>query len=307
MRIRQPRVRHTAGSRGWARTSGQTYDPAADPTSVQNQLRLDPAAVSKTRTLEPADLIERAERLGATSRPAAHQKTMIYPPDKSQPPVSISPRFGNGHDRMNAIANLRKAGLDVINDPRLNGTAVVGQPKPTDMPGRIRQAVQPTGSQIPMGDDPEAPGEPEDTPVSWSDVEGLFEMLEERDQRLERQSKIQQLLEDHIHELQDTVQQLAGGLDGLRLRVKELESNAPVPVEKREQKYTRIGEAAVKLLRAMPSGMTFTMGQIADGAQLADEDRGSPLATAVRRRIEQGEIRTHGKGSGMTYSIGHQE
>jgi len=89
-----------------------------------------------TGNLTPEEILERCEKLGATTRPAGGNKSyMVYPPDKTKDPISISQRWSNGSDRSNAIQRLYRAGLDVLNWPPPEKVATNGHaPSPADMP-----------------------------------------------------------------------------------------------------------------------------------------------------------------------------
>jgi hypothetical protein len=145
--------------------------------------------------LDPAELAKIADELGCTVEENGKQYK-IYPPDKSHSPVFVSTRFNNGTGRSNALAQLRRAGVDVIafledqrtksKESTVNDTngAPVGPPPLTHRPAPVGPVVQDPPRPQPVT------GRPTPTKIS-SPPPGITQLKEQLD---DLQSQVHDLL-----------------------------------------------------------------------------------------------------------------
>ena len=71
-----------------------------------------PGRPKRTGNITPTEVASRAEASGARVE-LVSGRYRVYPPDRSQSPIFFGERFDNGRARLNVIAALRRAGVDV--------------------------------------------------------------------------------------------------------------------------------------------------------------------------------------------------
>jgi hypothetical protein len=166
--------------------------------------------------ITPKQIADRAEELGARVA-STGDRYKIFPPDPDQDMISIPARMGNGTERANLIARLRRAGLDIM------------KPSPADIP---RKTINAAAS----------------APV---DTSALLEMLAESERRhaelLDRVRTLEEREEDPEVLRQVEAQRLligdaAQSIDNLTRRMVRYEQDIAVLGEARDRLVARVEE-----------------------------------------------------------------
>lgn len=125
-----------------------TWDltPGAEQPIAPSPAKLD-MRTAGVGSLTPMEICRRATELGCRVE-FKGTRYRVYPPDKSVPPITIPDRFGDLRAPKNAVADLRRAGVDVLTAPDKEPTvpttatspSVNGKPAPK--PGTPTPATQ---------------------------------------------------------------------------------------------------------------------------------------------------------------------
>lgn len=260
--------------------------------------------------LTPQEAARRAEKWFGARVEQATGKFKIFPPDRTQAPVVISDRWGNGSERLNAIKQLQRAGLDVINGQappdaklRADGKAV---------PPHLTQGIQIPDDKLTSREDkdvtsngatptpaavfqPPAKG-PAPAAKSGPDLETVLGMLAEADARISALQREVNTLSDRVAMLADHEHQARGRYAHLSKRVQLLNEKVDqalsarplTDAERAEAERQELLRAALELLESLPDGVTLSSGSIA--ASLGRPDKGGTLGKLLTNAAKEGKV-----------------
>lgn len=285
-------------------------------------------AMVGVNSLTPQQAAERAERwFGARVDYRTTGKIKIYPKDPEQPMIVISDRWSNGHDRLNAVKRLQRAGLDVINGQTPPGSKLRSDGRSIDphltqklpIPAENREdppvTTSANGNHQAIVTPAAMPAKP---PAGHSDYETVLGMLAEAEQRdKERRGEIS-TLESYVRSLAQTVDQLSarvmrldelehqnrGRYAALSKRVKAAEDRmnragqAPMSeAERAERERAELTEKAIALLQSLPPAAAMTAGSIA--ASIDMPSKGHLVGRLLTAAAKEGRVVAVKVGGGV--------
>lgn len=252
-------------------------------------------------SLSPQQAAERAERwFGARVDYRTAGKIKIYPKDPGQPMIVISDRWSNGHDRLNAVKRLQRAGLDVLNgqtpsdsvikadgrsiDPHLTKKIEIPEKEPT-----VTTSMNGTPTPATM---PARPAKP-----STSDYETVLGMLAEAEGHIAKLTERVTRLERLEHENRARYAAQTKLIKHLGERV---EATAVLdPAAQAERERAELTDKAIELLESLPSAATMAAGSIA--ASLGMPEKGNLLGKLMATAAKEGRVRLLKVGSQKLY------
>lgn len=255
-------------------------------------------------SLTPQQAADRAERwFGAHVDYRTTGKIKIYPKDKSQPMIVISDRWSNGHDRLNAVKRLQRAGLDVLNGQTPTDSVIKADGRSIDK--HLTQKIEipekeptvttsvnghhPTPAAMPSR--PAAPKAP-----TTGDYETVLGMLAEAEGRIAELTKTVDQLSARVLRLDEIEHQNRARHARLVKQIKETEERVlaavgPLPEDpavRAERERTELTEKAIELLEALPPAATMASGSIA--ASLGMPDKGNLLGKLMANAAKEGRV-----------------